>query len=190
MWDKTRSSLQGHFHLSSHTGNGDVWGRMWQFLMSFIQVFQVKVQIAECKHNGNCSWANSVSPSITNGHPQCTIDFTHISSKYLSSLYQVILGLWVATGFEYHFKFHNHHIVEMTEGNYRGWEQVDSGFMSIHLYGHPKFAQPSQEPCFQGQVTRTFWSRHAMHINMRNAHPLAKLGGYTNVTSVALWNMG
>src|SRR5882724_2010459 len=32
MRDKTRYSLQGHFHLTSHTGNGDVRGRMWQIL--------------------------------------------------------------------------------------------------------------------------------------------------------------
>ena len=39
---------------------------------------------------------------------------------------------------EYHFKFHNPHMVEMQEGHYSGWEHVDSGLMSIHLYGHPK----------------------------------------------------
>ena len=35
-----------------------------KFLTSFIQVFQVEVQISECKHDGNCSWANSVSPRV------------------------------------------------------------------------------------------------------------------------------
>jgi len=31
-WDKKGCSFQGHCHLTSHTGNGDVRGRMWQIL--------------------------------------------------------------------------------------------------------------------------------------------------------------
>jgi len=111
--------------------------------MSFIQVFQVKVQIAECKHNGNAAEPIVFLQASQMDTPSVHWFHSHIK-QYLSSLYKLYLDYEWPQVLEYHFKFHNHHIVEMTEGNYRGWEQVDSGFMSIHLYGHPKIrpAQP------------------------------------------------
>jgi len=75
---------------------------------------------------------------IMSSNTPALIAFTHGSSKYISSLYKLYLDYEWPQVLEYHFKFHNRRIVEMTEGNYGGWEQVDGGLMSIHLYGHPK----------------------------------------------------
>src|SRR5882724_3877961 len=52
---------------------------------------------------------------------------------------------------EYHFRFHNHCMVEMQEGSYGGWENVDGDLISLHLSGHPK-----TRPAKQG--SQPMWS--------------------------------
>ena len=78
---------------------------------------------------------------IMSSNTPALIDFIHGSSKYLSSLYKLYLDCEWLQVLEYHFKFHNCHIVKMQEGQYGGWEQVDSNLMSIHLYRHLKTYQ-------------------------------------------------
>src|SRR5882724_6036668 len=75
---------------------------------------------------------------IMSSNMSALINFTQGSSKYMSSLYKLYLDYEWPQGLEYHFKFHNHCMVEMQEGHYGGWEHVDGGLMSIHLYGNPR----------------------------------------------------
>jgi len=86
---------------------------------------------------------------ITSRNHSSLIDFTHSSSKYISGLYNLYLKYEWPQVLEYHFKFHNRHIVEMQEGSYSSWGHVDADLMSLHLFGHPKSQAPklsSQQP--------------------------------------------
>ena len=75
---------------------------------------------------------------IMSSNTSALVDLTQGSSKYMSALYKLYLDYEWPQVLEYHFKFHNRRMVEMQEGHYGGWEHVDGGLMSVHLYGHPK----------------------------------------------------
>ena len=87
---------------------------------------------------------------ITLDNQQALIDFAHGSSKYLSGLYKLYIEYEWPQVLEYHFRFHNHHMVEMQEGSYGGWENVDADLMSLHLFSHPKTrpAKQSSQPAW------------------------------------------
>ena len=90
---------------------------------------------------------------ITSGNQQALIDFAHSSSKYMSGLYKLYLKYEWPQLLEYHFRFHNRHILEMQEGKYGGWEHMDTDLMSLHLFSHPKAtpAKQSPQPAWSGQ---------------------------------------
>jgi len=75
---------------------------------------------------------------IMSGNLPALIQFVHGLNKYISSLYKFYLDYEWLQVLECHFKFHNHHIIEMHEGTYRGWEHIDGDLMSLHLFGNPK----------------------------------------------------
>jgi len=81
---------------------------------------------------------------ITLGDQHTLMQFIHGSSKYMSGMYKLYLEYEWPQVFEYHFKFHNHRIIEMQEGHYGGWEHVASNPMSLHLFSHPK-VHPSKQ---------------------------------------------
>ena len=56
----------------------------------------------------------------------------------MSGLYKLYLKYEWPQVLEYHFKFHNRHIVEMLDGIYGGWGHMDADLMSMFLFSHPK----------------------------------------------------
>jgi len=75
---------------------------------------------------------------IVSGSMANLLEFSHGSSKYLSGLYKLYLKYEWPQVLEYHFKFHNRHVIEMQEGTYMGWGHVNRDLMSLHLFWHPK----------------------------------------------------
>ena len=69
------------------------------------------------------------------------MEFAHSSSKYMSGIYKLYLKYEWPQVLEYHY---NHLMVEMQDGNYRGWGHVDADPMSLYLFGHPKARQVKQ----------------------------------------------
>jgi len=65
LWDKTGYSLQGNCYLTSHKGNWDVQGIMWQIIYELcLSLSSWGVQIAEGKHDGDCCWTNIGLPRV------------------------------------------------------------------------------------------------------------------------------
>jgi len=91
---------------------------------------------------------------------------------------------------EYHFKFHNHCIVEMQEGVYCSWEHVDANLMSLHLFSHPKArpAKQNTQPAWSGLKDMSNNSVTCSH--MENAHPNPSQATCTSVGSAIHWTMG
>src|SRR5882672_1759312 len=89
---------------------------------------------------------------ITLGNLPILTQFTHSLSKYMAGLYKLYLEYEWPQVLKYHFKSHNHHIVEMQEGVYSGWEHMDADIMSLHLFGHPKVvpAKQNTQPAWSG----------------------------------------
>jgi len=81
---------------------------------------------------------------IASGNHQALLEFAHGSSKYISGLYKLYIEYEWPQVLEYHFRFHNHRIVEMQEGSYAGWEHMDGDLMSLHLFSHPR-SKPSKQ---------------------------------------------
>ena len=59
-------------------------------------------------------------------------------SEYLCILYQIYSRYEWSAVLQYHFMFHNHHLAEMHDGDYSGWQIMDSELASLYLYGNPK----------------------------------------------------
>src|SRR5882724_11813803 len=78
---------------------------------------------------------------ITLGSPAPLTLFAHSSTKYMSGLYKLYLKYEWPQVLEYHFKFHNCHIVEMQDGIYNGWAHMDVDLMAMFLFSHPKAQQ-------------------------------------------------
>ena len=81
---------------------------------------------------------------IMSRNHQAMLKFAHGSSKYMSGLYKLYVEYKWPQVLEYHFRFHNHQMVEMQEGSYGGWEHVDADLMSMHLFGHPRTRPPKK----------------------------------------------
>jgi len=118
------------------------------------------------------------------------IQITHCSCKYISRLYKLYLKYEWPQVLEYHFKFHNCHMVEMQEGIYVGWEHVDTDLMSVHLLATPSHGLPSQVHSQPGWGPKTCQSNSATHSPMENVHHPASWEGYTNATSATCWITG
>src|SRR5882724_11945936 len=54
---------------------------------------------------------------ITSGNQKALLDFAHRSRKYMAGLYKLYTKYEWPQVLEYHFMFHNHHMVEMQEGS-------------------------------------------------------------------------
>jgi len=113
------------------------------------------------------------------------IDFTQGSSKYMSALYKLYLDYKWPQVLEYHFRFHNHRMVEMQEGHYGGWEHVDGGLMSIHLYGHPRTRPAKANTASAWTSTKDVSKQICNAFHTPNALRPAKRAEPTNAESAA-----
>ena len=59
-------------------------------------------------------------------------------SEYLHILYQIYSRYEWSAVLQYHFMFHNCCLAEMCNGDYSGWQIMDSELASLYLYGNPK----------------------------------------------------
>ena len=107
-------------------------------------------------------------------------------SEYLCILYQIYSHYEWSVVLQYHFMFHNHHLAEMCNGDYSGWQVMDSELASLYLYGNPK-ANPPHTQIHRPPLMQ---NKSALHSKVPSALHPAPMAASINAKFAAALTMG